>query len=177
MIAGNTLTTSSILSGTGSPEGKITAPVGTVYADTTARMGAIQWIKTTGTGDTGWRVQHGDTGWRDISSLIPGHISGKLRIKRDPKLVHLDFSGLQVEDPTGSFHQWDGLLPSGFRPELDLQYVNLSPIGSSETIGPVRVSQYGQVVVYSVKPQKRMSGSAIFSASSTWPMTSPGIPD
>ena len=56
--------------GTGSPEGKITAPVGSIYTDLAATNGAIRWVKASGTGSTGWRVEYGDTGWRDISSSI-----------------------------------------------------------------------------------------------------------
>lgn len=54
--------------GTGSPEGVVTAVVGTKYIDTAATNGAIEWIKATGTGPTGWRVVFGDTGWRAITS-------------------------------------------------------------------------------------------------------------
>ena len=39
--------------GTGSPEGKVAAPVGSTYTDTAATNGAIRWIKTSGTGATG----------------------------------------------------------------------------------------------------------------------------
>ena len=49
------------LEGTGFPEGVVTAPVGTRYTDTAATNGAIEWIKATGTGATGWRVTYGDT--------------------------------------------------------------------------------------------------------------------
>src|SRR5699024_9851225 len=31
--------------------------------------GAIRWIKTSGTGNTGWRVEYGDTGWRRLAPL------------------------------------------------------------------------------------------------------------
>lgn len=49
--------------GTGSPEGVVTAPVGTTYTDTAATTGGVEWTKWTGTGNTGWRVTKGDTGW------------------------------------------------------------------------------------------------------------------
>lgn len=47
--------------GTGSPEGKVAAPVGSVYTDTAATNGSIRWIKASGTGSTGWRDDYGDT--------------------------------------------------------------------------------------------------------------------
>ncbi len=59
-----------IITGTGFPEGVVTAPVGSIYTDTAATNGAIRWIKATGVGNTGWRVEYGDTGWRDIVGSI-----------------------------------------------------------------------------------------------------------
>lgn len=47
--------------GTGSPEGQISAPVGSVYTDTAATNGSVRWIKASGTGATGWRDYYGDT--------------------------------------------------------------------------------------------------------------------
>ena len=58
--------------GIGSPEGKIAAPVGSIYTDTAATNGAIRWVKTSGTGNTGWRVDYGDTGLRDLTASISG---------------------------------------------------------------------------------------------------------
>lgn len=59
-------------SGEGFPEGDVSAPVGAIYTDTAATAGAIRWIKTTGTGNTGWRVEYGDTGLRRVDTLFPG---------------------------------------------------------------------------------------------------------
>jgi len=59
-----------IMSGTGSPEGVVSAPVGSQWTDTAATTGAIQWIKATGTGNTGWVVQYGDTGWRNVTASM-----------------------------------------------------------------------------------------------------------
>jgi hypothetical protein len=58
------------LQGTGFPNGVVTAPVGSIYTDTAATNGAIRWIKATGSGNTGWRVEYGDTGWRNIVGSI-----------------------------------------------------------------------------------------------------------
>lgn len=57
------------LSGNGSPEGKVTAPKGTVYVDNNVTNGAAQWTKTTTTGNTGWKVTQGDTGWVQIPAI------------------------------------------------------------------------------------------------------------
>ena len=62
------------LRGTGSPEGVVTAPVGTYYTDTAITNGAMRWAKKTGTGSTGWQVIEGDTGWRDIRALYSENV-------------------------------------------------------------------------------------------------------
>lgn len=41
-------------SGAGSPQGVITAAVGSMYTNTTGAAGTVLWIKETGTGNTGW---------------------------------------------------------------------------------------------------------------------------
>ena len=47
--------------GHGSPNGVVAAPVGSIYTDLAATNGAIRWIKTSGTENTGWKVEYGDT--------------------------------------------------------------------------------------------------------------------
>lgn len=43
-----------IYTGAGSPEGVTTAVVGSIYYDITTPAAPIQYIKTNGTGNTGW---------------------------------------------------------------------------------------------------------------------------
>ena len=92
------------LTGTGSPEGVVAASVGTEYLDTAGTRGAWRWLKTSGTGTTGWKVTYGDTGWRNMQaefesictansltfSVTPGSISP--RIRRVGDLLLLDVS-------------------------------------------------------------------------------------
>lgn len=54
------------LSGTGAPEGAVTATVGAEYVDNSATAGAVKWLKSSGSGNTGWKVMYGDTGWRTV---------------------------------------------------------------------------------------------------------------
>lgn len=74
------------LTGTGSPEGVVAAPVGTVYSDTAVTAGAIEWTKWSGTGNTGWRVTKGDTGWVTLPASSFGEncspYSGGVRLRR-----------------------------------------------------------------------------------------------
>ena len=50
--------------GTGSPEGVVTAAVGTYYTDTAITNGAMRWVKMSGTGNTGWKCPDYDSGLR-----------------------------------------------------------------------------------------------------------------
>lgn len=73
--------------GTGFPEGKVTAPVGSIYTDTAKTAGAWQWRKTSGTGNTGWSILHGDTGWRAVN--VGSISSGTLNFRRVDNQVYV----------------------------------------------------------------------------------------
>ena len=84
--------------GTGSPEGRITAEIGTTYVDVNVTNGALKWIKESGNGNTGWRVLIGDTGWRTLNSVSKLVANGKtsfIKIRRVNNLVTFQFGGLQ----------------------------------------------------------------------------------
>lgn len=58
------------ISGTGFPNGVVSAPTGSIYIDKNVTNGASSWVKKSGTGNTGWVVLEGDTGWRDVTSIF-----------------------------------------------------------------------------------------------------------
>nr|DAS62897.1 MAG TPA: structural protein [Caudoviricetes sp.] len=79
--------------GTGMPNGKIAAPVGTTYVDTVATNGALKWIKRTGTDNQGWEVLTGDTGWRTLT--IASKLGNSyLKVRRKNDTVMYQFGGL-----------------------------------------------------------------------------------
>ena len=79
--------------GTGSPEGRITAEIGTTYVDVNVTNGALKWIKEKGSGNTGWRVLIGDTGWITLNSV--SKLGGSfVKIRRVNNLVVYQFGGL-----------------------------------------------------------------------------------
>lgn len=80
--------------GTGMPNGKVTAPIGTTYVDMEVTNGALKWIKRTGTGNTGWKVFTGDTGWRTLP-LEQKRGTARLQIRRINEQVIVKFDGLQ----------------------------------------------------------------------------------
>ena len=55
--------------GTGMPNGRVSAPIGTTYVDSAVTNGALKWIKKSGDGDRGWEILIGDTGWRTLNSV------------------------------------------------------------------------------------------------------------
>lgn len=79
--------------GTGMPNGKVTAPIGTTYVDMAVTQGALKWIKESGNGNTGWKVLVGDTGWRILKtqSLFG---SAFVKIRRVNNMVSYQFGGL-----------------------------------------------------------------------------------
>ena len=80
--------------GTGSPEGRITAEIGTTYVDVNVTNGALKWIKESGNGNTGWKVLIGDTGWRTLNSVSKLGNSF-VKIRRVNNLVLYQFGGLE----------------------------------------------------------------------------------
>lgn len=79
--------------GTGMPNGKVTAPVGTTYVDTAVTNGALKWIKRTGNNNQGWEVLTGDTGWRTLN--IKSKLGNSyLKVRRKNDTVTYQFGGL-----------------------------------------------------------------------------------
>lgn len=79
--------------GTGMPNGKVTAPIGTTYVDTAVTSGALKWIKRQGSGNQGWEVLSGDTGWRTLN--IKSKLGNSyLKIRRKNDVVTYQFGGL-----------------------------------------------------------------------------------
>lgn len=79
--------------GTGMPNGKVAAPVGTTYVDTAVTNGALKWIKRTGNDNRGWEVLIGDTGWRTLT-IVSKLGSSFLKIRRKNDTVVYQFGGL-----------------------------------------------------------------------------------
>ena len=78
--------------GTGMPNGRVTAPIGTTYIDTAATNGAIKWMKYTGDDNTGWRVIHGDTGWVLVWQEDKGKNKNRMYFRRINNVVHVKFN-------------------------------------------------------------------------------------
>ena len=79
--------------GTGFPNGKVTAPIGTTYVDTNVTSGALKWIKRRGNDNQGWEILAGDTGWRNLN-IVSKLGSSYLKVRRKNDTVTYQFGGL-----------------------------------------------------------------------------------
>ena len=79
--------------GTGMPNGKVSAPVGTTYVDTAVTNGALKWIKRSRTDNQGWEVLTGDTGWRTLP-IVSKLGSSYLKVRRKNDTIVYQFGGL-----------------------------------------------------------------------------------
>ena len=117
--------------GTGSPEGRITAEIGTTYVDVNVTNGALKWIKESGNGNTGWKVLIGDTGWvlgwqydtnkNVINRMYFRRINDVVHVKFEPKINTSTISpsaNLILE--ISGFESADNLSIDGFKPVDDV---------------------------------------------------------
>ena len=158
--------------GTGSPEGKVTAPVGSVYTDSAATNGAIRWIKASGTGNTGWRAEYGDTGERMLSDFLSGYtssVSGRF-ISRTNENVRLDVVGRLLDIKGFKSGDVIGTLPAGFRPRRNYY----ATIPASNVI--LSVAADGQVSVVSGSASGYITFALSHSTREPWPASLPGLP-
>ena len=79
--------------GTGMPNGKVVAPVGTTYVDTAVTNGVLKWIKRKGNDNQGWEVLTGDTGWRTLN-IVSKLGNSYLKVRRKNDTVMYQFGGL-----------------------------------------------------------------------------------
>ena len=114
---------SDVITGSGFPEGVVTAPIGQRYIDTAVTAGAIEWIKVAGAGNTGWQISHGDTGRRNIVGLLTnGWTAQAVLLRRTNAQVELIFYAL---DGTAATSNDIIIIPTGFR---YLSYVQVVPL-------------------------------------------------
>lgn len=164
--------------GVGSPEGVVTATVGTRYVDTAATNGARTWEKASGTGNTGWVVAEGDTGSRRI--VAPGTIANApnmeitVRRKGDVVTIHLT-EPLTAGTISGSAILL-GTLTAGFRPlTMPNTAVVAAPLTSNTGVQVGTVS----VITSEIRAHGLVSGTRHYSTvtfvtGEPWPTTLPG---
>ena len=163
------------ITGTGSPEGEVTAPVGSVYTATAATNGAIRWIKTSGAGSTGWRVEYGDTGWRNISSLITNGWGGSVYVRRINASVELRAEGLTRSATSTNIMT----LPAGFLPDTVAGFgfrFTLHQADSTASQTRFRTISNMLTTVNTSSVPGPYYGGTTWTISEAWPNTLPGTP-
>lgn len=90
----NASTSSSELTGTGMPNGRVNGTLGQTYVDTAKTNGALKWIKRTPSGNQGWAVLDGDTGWKTLN-ILSKLGNSYLQVRRVNNTVTYQFGGLQ----------------------------------------------------------------------------------
>lgn len=158
------------LTGVGFPNGVVTAPVGSKYIDTANTNGALEWMKASGTGNTGWVVSVGDTGWRAVTP-INGWTVNSIQMRRLNNNVSIKVEGLSASTMTDIRPY---LLPVGF------QYgTGSSPRGLLHTTAaPAVAYRYfldGSVSITSATTSTpQLYGQIDFTTTQGWPTTLPG---
>lgn len=175
------------LEGTGSPEGAVTAPVGAKYVDTAATNGAVEWIKASGAGNTGWKVVYGDTGWRSLTPAagwVVATVAGKFRLRRVGGEImfqaRLNPSGANVGVARSSTFVVIDAIPAGFRPEDYNEWgfwaYSTSPNGFLDNQATLsQLSARGSTLVSgNTTSTDIFAGTAGWSTAEAWPTTLPG---
>ena len=129
-----------VVIGSGSPQGVVTAGVGTIYSDTVATLGVSVWRKATGTGSSGWVVIDGDTGWRNmLGSILNNWGAGNIKLRRVNGAVMLSVLTMNKTSSTASAFL---NVPAGFRPDSFYAY---PVIQSGSVVATGSVSNNGDV--------------------------------
>ena len=156
------------LYGTGSPEGVVTAAVGTYYTDTVGTVGAWRWQKKTGAGNTGWKVIHGDTGLRSVTALLKNGWTGQAYLRRVNDMVDIRFDSLNASAASSGVPL---TLPSGF--SLTNGLVHRS-IFYTTAMTLRRVSTFNDVTIVGYAAGDVLIGTLTSITGDAWPTTLPG---
>ena len=163
------------LSGTGNPEGVVTAPVGSTYIDTAATTGAITWIKAAGSGSSGWVVEYGDTGARNIAAeatSVGTRTITTLQVRRVGRTVTLraEWADTQTNPSSQNFVN----LPVGFRPVDYLYRVIPYAPSNSTAVRNVLVTGSGWFQYGGATNSSAFSAVLTWITNDAWPSSLPG---
>ena len=165
------------LTGTGMPNGVVSAPPGTYYTDTAGTNGAWRWLKKSGTGNTGWEVVIGDTGWRNIESYLKPGWSGKTYCRRQGGSVTYHFEGTTVTPGEGVTDSAIAI-PQGFAGARPIDVGQLRPFVYDTSLKFYRVwLQSTSITIVGATSSPTLLYSAFTAVAETaWPTSLPGVP-
>jgi hypothetical protein len=187
------------LSGTGAPEGAVTAAPGSTWLQTDSTVdvkGWICWVKATGTGNTGWVAgPEADTGWRAIVSWTSGvqdgtnqigtidtnqytlSDNGYIYIRRIGQYVEWWVRGVIYKTNTGSHGLFtvDKLIPAGFRADGGLTYgISVPFTASTEFLGSYGIGDTPAINAVVSNAMLSYTSCRHFTAD-RWPTSLPGV--
>lgn len=165
------------LSGTGTPEGVITAAPGSTWLQTDATTdvkGWLRWIKATGTGNTGWVAgPEADTGLRLLSSETGFTVvSGTCNVIRRGGTVSLTAI---LQKTAGNYSNGDVplILPAGFRPVVaPYRLLVADNTGAVASVQILAVS--GNVMIIGNMTAAYIYLHTTFATRDAWPASLPG---
>lgn len=173
-----------VMSGTGSPEGVVTAPVGSRWIRTDGdALGDFEYQKRSGTGNTGWVVADGDTGWRNITSLATanaGQVLADFMVRRIGGVVYLQAQFAQSTTNTVFELFANGTWPSGFNIPTQTDETVISGgrgSGSAYTASSLGLNTHAASVAdvkYRVDNASYMYFHGSWPTSDAWPSSLPG---
>lgn len=158
--------------GTGSPEGVYAAPVGTKFTDTAATNGALVWVKATGTGSTGWRVQNGDTGWRNVSASLVNGWAGEVYLRRIGSTVFQRIEGLNPSAATSATYLTGA--PSGFQADQANARNHRSLVHTAAATPVLRRTTDANAIQGFTAGDGSYYGDLTYTTAAAWPSTLPG---
>ena len=166
------------LSGTGTPEGVVTAAPGSTWLQTdstTDVKGWLRWVKATGTGNTGWVAgAEADTGWRKVT-LLNSWANGTdgLYIRRIGEMVYVHGRGISgASGPASAYTMY--VLPTAFIPAQPLS-VPASKAGTSfDGIVHVDYADIASGTSGGVASYTALQYEAAFPTAQAWPSSLPG---
>ena len=168
-----------IMSGTGSPEGVVTAPVNSQWLQSDSTVGAFRWRKASGTGNTGWVVADGDTGWRDVSASITANANDTIYYTKLRRVGHTVQLAIRIANSVANtaielFAAGTGV-PSGFYPESSHVVTggcreDGTGLGSD---GSLSVRSTG-LTYYRVTTASYVNFTLTYLTSDAWPSSLPG---
>ena len=163
-----------VVTGSGVPNGVLTAGVGTLYVDTASTLGVSIWRKATGTGSTGWTVTEGDTGWRNVTaSILPAAASqlSRAEVRRVGNTVEWS---IRIDKTGSGFFEWISVANGfRFRPSIaDAQWVLSGNAGTLLIITTVT----GGITLAASSTAAVAAASLAFSHTTddSWPTILPG---
>lgn len=161
--------------GVGSPEGVVAAPFGTRYVDTAGTVGAVEWVKWSGTGNTGWVASGSDTGDRLVASSIANLGDATLVARRVGSQVTVTLIQGTAGTATGTVSLTT--LPVGFRPTRTGSIVAapvVTQTGALVTGAALAITDAGVVTLTGATNATRHYAQVTYTTANAYPTTLPG---